>query len=265
MRNVSINDRTTPSRSPIVKTEPSTLQTEHLMQDQPIDFSTKVRVHSIIENADDSSLRKVSNDSAIDCSNDTIEDSGSAASELAIEDQSQSFPSQQRFPAVSMPMPNISSFLPQSSPSMAGMGMFYPTPPVFPNFLPPGFPAGSMWPNPMAAMIQQQQEVARKMLSNNTKPSTSSPTAGLKPPFVNKHFLNKQDVPAVGTGGRPLPAMPGFNNPPNLSNIPDPNLLAEALKNHEEMFTAYKQQVLYIFLQRVLYIFLLRALYIFLQ
>lgn len=251
MRNVSINDRRPSSMSPLIKTELPGLHqpSEHLIQDQPLDFSTKVRVHSNGDTAaDDPSIRKVSNDSAIDCSNDAAEEGRPTGSELLNTDQQQSFAGQSRLPPVSMPMPNISTFLPQPSASMPGMGMFYPTPPVFPNFLPPGFPPGPMWPNPMAAMFHQQQEAARKMISQAangkqlpTNSVSSSSTPGMKPSYGNKQLFGKQDMALVGPGSRPYPGMPNFPNP--SSNIPDPNILADALKSHEEMFTAYKQQV----------------------
>ncbi|XP_067941985.1 uncharacterized protein [Watersipora subatra] len=242
MRNVSINDRTS-SMSPIIKAEPPSLTSEDvLVQDQPIDFSTKVR-QRVLESSDESSIRKVSNDSAIDCSNDAIEDSRPIEPATVRENESEIYPSQPRLPAISLPMPNISTFLPQPSSSVAGMGMLY-QPPVFPNYFPPGF-AGPMWPNPMAAMMHQQ-EVARKMLSASVKvPPTQAPVlSSIKPTYGSKQSFAKPEMPVMGPGVRPFPPMPNFASAGNLNNIPDPSVLAEALKNHEEMFSAYKQQVL---------------------
>lgn len=258
MRNVSINDRTTPSMSPLIKTEPApSIHTERL-QDQPIDFSTKVRGQTNLDDTpsynEESTLRKVSNDSAIDCSEDTNDDLHSHQTQAATNTDLASEASRQqqlllghpRLPtSASVPMPHINTFLPQSS-SMAGMGMFYPTPPVFPNFLPPGFShAGPMWPNPMAAMMQQ--EATRKLISQaaaNNKQCTSNSSGGiaaLRPNFGGKQFFGKQDMMGMTPGNRTFPSIP-FQNP--ASNIPDPSILAEALKSHEEMFTAYKQQVI---------------------
>jgi len=266
MRNVSITDRTTPTLSPIIKSEPCSQHLSHQsspqpnlshhsspqpnlphlsspLQDQPLDFSTKVR------NAppDDSSIRKVSNDSAIDVS----EDSNRKSSNPTLSSQDSSLPSQDTIssrcllsqPRSSLPMPNIHSLLPQAS--IPPIGMFYPGAPVFPNFLPPGFPPPPMWPNPMAAMVHQH-EAARKLLSQAT--STKNGGNGSRPSFNAKHLLgNKAEVMTASSPiSRPLhpslpPVFPGQPLPP--SNMPDPSILAEALKSHEEMFTAYKQQV----------------------
>lgn len=244
MRNVSINDRTTPTMSPIIKTETST------QQDQPLDFSTKVRVCTI----DDDSVRKISNDSAIDCSNDnntsrpespcnlpTPTREPATGHHLPPEENRHNLIGQPRV-SMPMPMPNINSFLPQNTmtAAAAGMGMFYPGSPMFPNLMPPGF-NGSMWPNPMAAMMQQQQEAARKLIGQAATANKQSP---LSMDNFNKQFMGKIGIPGAG---RVFPNMPGFPGAGigggNISNIPDPNILAEALKSHEEMFNAYKQQV----------------------
>lgn len=234
MRNVCINDRTTPL-SPIIKSEP-------LPQDQPLDFSKRVR-HSL----EDESMRKVSEDSAV---SDLQPNSPSSqpANRTNHSTESDVPPDPNSHSMISEPsrvsMPGINSFLPQTTLAAAtGMGMFYPGAPVFPNFMPPGFPP--MWPNPMAAaaMMQQQQEAARKMLQTGVKPSILSPSQrGLN--AARPTFMNKDPLAAL-SGVRPT--FPGMmpNNSPSVggSVVPDPGLLAEALKSHEEMFNAYKQQV----------------------
>ena len=256
MRNVSISDRTTPTMSPLLKSVPPS------QQEQPLDFSTKVRQHTSSE--DEDAQRKISADSAIDCSNDDSRPNSPAAaiphhkpspsSQLPAQSSTEHrVPPLIGQPPVSMPMPNINSFLPQNTmaaAASAGMGMFYPGSPMFPNLLPPGF-NGPMWPNPMAAMIQQQQEAARKLMSHSAAAAAtavskqSSTAAGIE--HLNKHIMSKVGIPPPGRGFPHLPGMPGFPTPPlganNLPNIPDPNILAEALKSHEEMFNAYKQQV----------------------
>lgn len=247
MRNVTINDRQTPaSMSPqLIKSEPT-------LQDQPLDFSTK-RVRRRSVDNDDLSIRKVSNDSAIDVSESSHMDSSTSHSH-AEESGSQNTMGQSRIPIPpsSVQMPNINTFLPQQTTSMAGMGMFYPHgAPVFPNFLPPGFPGSPMWPNPVAMM--QQQEAARKLLTQaaaNQSKHLQNGNPGMRPSFNGKPFMGKPgDIMGMAAMGRPFPGMSQFQTPisvgtpQNLGNVPDPGILAEALKSHEEMYSAYKQQV----------------------
>lgn len=225
MRNVSINDRTTPL-SPIIKSEP-------VNQDQPLDFSKRVR-HS----AEDDSLRKVSEDSAVGDLGRKSPHAVSATSAVS-EGEHRNLIGEPR-----VVVPGINSFLPQTA--MPGMGMFYPNTHVFPNFMAPGFPP--MWPNPMAAaaMMQQHQEAARKLLQQ-TANNKSSP---IRPFGAARNFLGKDTLPMAG-GIRNLPPIPSATGlmtsgaTPNMMGnvVPDPTILAEALKSHEEMYNAYKQQV----------------------
>lgn len=225
MRNVSINDRTTPL-SPIIKSEP-------VNQDQPLDFSKRVR-HS----ADDDSLRKVSEDSAVgDLGRKSPH--AAAATPAVSESDHRTLIGEPR-----VGMPTINSFLPQTT-MAAGMGMFYPGAHVFPNFMAPGFPP--MWPNPMAAaaMMQQQQEAARKLLQQ----TASNKSAQVRQFGATRHLLGKDSLP-FPAGIRNFPAIPptglmATNTAPSMMGniVPDPTILAEALKSHEEMYNAYKQQV----------------------
>lgn len=236
--------------SPLMKSVSST------QQEQPLDFSTKVRQHTNSE--EDDAQRKISADSAIDCSNDdsrpnsptNIPHQPSPSSQLPPKQSTDHrVPPLIGQPPVSMQMPNINSFLPQNNmaaAASAGMGMFYPGSPMFPNLLPPGF-SGPMWPNPMAAMIQQQQEAARKLMSHSAAAAAVSKQSPVGVEHLNKLMMAKAGIPQHPRGFPHLPGMPGFPTPSlganNLPNIPDPNILAEALKSHEEMFNAYKQQV----------------------
>lgn len=226
MRNVSINDR---ASTPNAKDDLNT-------SDQPLDFSKRVE-----KSFEKDTLRKVSEDSAVGL-------------EMSAERGSDDIHRPSQIP-ISSSVPSIASFLPQHHVALASMGMFYPSAPVFPNIMPPGFP--QLWPNQMAAAaFLHQQEAAKKFLQQSAlnKPGTSSPFIGGRP-FLSKdnlaspaaanqlmsgaRFPTMNTAAAVAAAG--LPAGNGQN-----AVIPDPTLLAEALRSHEEMFNAYKQQVILI-------------------
>jgi len=222
MMNVTINERTTPihdrttpherSTPPVYDRTGSMVKLEAPSQDQPIDFSTKVKE---VRELNEELLRKMSADSAIGMTGDK----SPAPSHLIGE------------PRVSMP--GINSFLPPvsmaASMGMLGMGV----PGMFPSgFMPPGF--NPIWTNHMAAMMQQQQEMTRKILQNAAANHAAKQSA------VRAPLLKPGTLPGALPG---MPQFPGMTPGGMVPNIPDPGILAEALKSHEEMFSLYKQQV----------------------